>query len=118
MECSRIYRLSLAAARTAVVVLAVAASSDGLACGWAQSDPVKPSQANALIESGLKAYRANQFPQALAHLREAYRLAPRDPRVHLLLGLLEYERDSASLEAQRLMELAAPRFPENLELQL
>src|SRR6185503_7261710 len=43
---------------------------------------------------------------------------PENPQVQLVLGLMLYEQDPASVEAWHLMDLAAPRFPDNSELQL
>ena len=71
-----------------------------------------------LLQEGVAAYRANQLTQALAKLKEANQLAPENPNVRLLLGLMLYEQDPASIEATILMELAAPQFPDNFELQL
>jgi tetratricopeptide (TPR) repeat protein len=74
--------------------------------------------ADELLQEGLQAYRARRLDQALAKLKQAYQLAPRDPKILLVLGLLLYEHDPASVEANQLMESAAAQFPDNLELQL
>jgi tetratricopeptide (TPR) repeat protein len=55
---------------------------------------------------------------ALARLRAAHRARPEDPQAAMALGLLLYQRDNASSEAQRLLASAAPRFPERRDVQL
>jgi len=71
-----------------------------------------------LLQEGLQAYGAHQLTTALAKLRQAYKQAPGNAKVRLALGLILYETDSASAEAQELMESVAPQFPDNFELQL
>jgi Flp pilus assembly protein TadD len=73
---------------------------------------------DGLLQDGLQAYRAHQLSRAITKLRQAYKLAPADPHVRLLLGLMLYDDDSASPEAQGLMESVSTRFPNNVELQL
>jgi tetratricopeptide (TPR) repeat protein len=56
--------------------------------------------------------------EALSRLRALHRSRPDDPDVARDLGLLLYRRDNTSGEAQRLLEVAAPRFPERRDVQL
>jgi tetratricopeptide (TPR) repeat protein len=54
----------------------------------------------------------------LARLRAAQRARPDDPQLALDLGLLLYQRDNASREAQRLLEQASTRFPKRRDVSL
>jgi tetratricopeptide (TPR) repeat protein len=56
--------------------------------------------------------------EALSRLRAAHRARPDDAQVARELGLLLYQRDSASREAQPLLESAAARFPKRRDVQL
>ena len=76
------------------------------------------SSVEGLVQEGLRAYSAHRLDQAILKLKQAYQLAPRNEKVRLFLGLMQYEKDPASLEAQQLMESVVSRFPDNLELQL
>ena len=71
-----------------------------------------------MLQEGLRAYRARQLGQAVAKLKQAYQLAPANPKIRLALSLLLYEHDPASVDANHLMESVAAQFPDNLELQL
>jgi tetratricopeptide (TPR) repeat protein len=71
-----------------------------------------------LLQDGLQAYSAHQLTQAISKLQQAHKLAPGNEKVRLILGLMLYEKDPASLDAQRLMESVSPQFPDNSELQL
>jgi tetratricopeptide (TPR) repeat protein len=76
------------------------------------------SSAERLLQQGLEAYRDHRLTEALSRVREAYQMAPADAKVRLTLGLMLYESDPASPEAQQIMESIVPEFPDNSELQL
>jgi tetratricopeptide (TPR) repeat protein len=54
----------------------------------------------------------------LARLRAAHRARPEDPQAALALGLVLFQRDQASLEAQGLLDLASRRLPERHDVHL
>ena len=102
----------------AIIFLGIVSQGGEFNAAPFQPQGVRSTSAEDLFQEGLQAYRSHQLPQALALLKQAYRLAPDNPKVRLALGLMLYEEDSASLDAQRLMESVALKFPDNLELQL
>jgi tetratricopeptide (TPR) repeat protein len=55
---------------------------------------------------------------AVEKLRQAHKVAPANPHARLYLGLLLYQKDSSSLEAQDLMESVLDQFPTNPDLLL
>jgi tetratricopeptide (TPR) repeat protein len=73
---------------------------------------------DALIKDALAAYRAGRMDEAVGKLREAHRARPEDPYARLYLGLLLYQKDSRSTEAQEMMESVLDRFPTNPDLLL
>lgn len=83
-----------------------------------QPQAARSTSAERLLQEGLQAYRAHQLAPAVAKLKQAYQLAPGNPKIRLTLGLMLYEKDPESLEAQRLMESVTPQFPDNEELQV
>lgn len=83
-----------------------------------QSQTQPADEVERLLQEGVQAYRARQLPQAVAKLKQAHQLVPENSQVHLILGLMLYEENPASPEAQRMMERAAVAYPHNLELQL
>jgi len=74
--------------------------------------------AETTLNAGIEAYQAGKLDQAIARVKEAYALAPRNPQVRLYLGLFLYEKTKDSLEAQRHMESVLEQFPSNTDLQL
>jgi tetratricopeptide (TPR) repeat protein len=54
----------------------------------------------------------------LSRLRAAHRASPDDPQKALELGLLLFQRDKASLEAQGLLDEASRRFPQRHDVHL
>jgi tetratricopeptide (TPR) repeat protein len=85
---------------------------------WLTALPAAAQTAPELTRQAVEAYQAGNLPIAIDKLRQAHKLAPEDAQVKLYLGLLLYEEDSHSPEAQQLMESVAGRFPENVELQV
>lgn len=117
MSSSKVFRFH-PPCRFALVVLCLAFGA-GIAHGTAPQTPADHSvSAERLLREGLQAYRGQQLEQALIKLRQSHQLAPQNQRVRLILGLMLYENDPASLEAQQLMESVAPQFPDNLELRV
>jgi tetratricopeptide (TPR) repeat protein len=72
----------------------------------------------AHLRAGIEAYRAGRLDTAIARLRQAYAASPANAEAQLYLGLFLYEKARDSLEAQKLMEAVADRFPANTDLQL
>jgi len=75
-------------------------------------------QTAAELDAGLRLYRAGNLAQAITRIRHALALAPGDPQIRLYLGLLLYEQDKNSLDAQRFMESVRDQFPAHDDLQL
>lgn len=105
----------LALSRFAIVFLSFLCGAEISSAHTHQSQEASAEQ---LLQEGLQAYQGHDLTQAVARLKQAYQLAPENPELPLILGLMLYEQEPASPEAQRLMELAVPRFPANLELRL
>jgi tetratricopeptide (TPR) repeat protein len=74
--------------------------------------------AEALIRDALAAYQSGQLEVAIEKLRQARKAAPSNPNARLYLGILLYQKDSASMEAQSLMESVLDRYPTNSDLLL
>ena len=55
---------------------------------------------------------------AISALRAVHRAKPNDPKAAMDLGLLLYRQDSASLEAQRLLDKASIMFPKRHDVHL
>jgi tetratricopeptide (TPR) repeat protein len=72
----------------------------------------------SLLGAGMAAFQAGKVDDAVGKLREAYKLAPKDPRVRLYLGLFLYQQSPESAEARGHMESVAEQFPSNTDLQL
>jgi tetratricopeptide (TPR) repeat protein len=85
---------------------------------WLTALPAAAQTPPELTRQAVEAYQAGDLPAAIDKLRQAQKLAPEDAQIRLFLGLLLYEEDSLSREAQLLMESVAGRFLENLELQV
>src|SRR5258708_35757261 len=83
-----------------------------------RSQTSQSTPAERLLQQGLEAYRDHRLAEAISRVREAYKTAPADPKVRLTLGLMLYESDPASPEAQQIMQSIAPEFPDNSDLQL
>jgi tetratricopeptide (TPR) repeat protein len=73
---------------------------------------------DTLIKEALAAYQVGQLDIAIDKLRQARKTAPANAYARLYLGLLLYQKDSSSLEAQGLMESVLDRFPANPDLLL
>jgi tetratricopeptide (TPR) repeat protein len=89
------------------------------------SPPPPPAKAQAseqsvgaLIQKGVEAYRQGHLTEAIQWLKQAHKNAPLHRDAQLLLGLMLYEENSKSIEAQKLMESVAPYFPANRDLQM
>jgi tetratricopeptide (TPR) repeat protein len=102
----------------AIIFLGLFAGGEELSPAPSQPQVVRSASAEGLLQQGLEAYRAHQLTQAVDKLKQAYQLAPGNPKVCLALGLMLYEQDPSSLEAQGLLESVASQFPDNFELQL
>jgi tetratricopeptide (TPR) repeat protein len=87
---------------------------------WSQAPATTQARISedTLIREGLQAYQSGQLDGAIAKFREANRIAPANPHARLYLGLLLYEKDPRSREAQWLMESVAERFPNLPDLHL
>jgi len=64
------------------------------------------------------AYQAGDLTTAAQKLRQARTLSPNDSLVTLYLGLVLYQQDNQSREAQQLLESVADRYLDNAEVQL
>ncbi len=73
---------------------------------------------DTLIKEALAAYQSGQTDIAIDKLRQAHKAEPDNSYARLYLGLLLYQKDPASLEAQGLMESVLDRFPENPDMLL
>jgi tetratricopeptide (TPR) repeat protein len=93
---------------TQIGVLVVLLASSG----FAQTSP------EANLRAGIEAYQAGQLENAIVLVRRAHRADPENPQARLYLGFFLYEKTRDSIEAQRLMESVADRFPANTDLQL
>jgi len=102
----------------AILALNLSCSDGKLIAAQAGPQTSPPLSAESLLQEGLQAYRAHQMTRALSKLQQAYKLSPGNPNVRLILGLMLYEKDPASADAQHLMESVAVQFRDNLELQL
>ncbi len=71
-----------------------------------------------LIRQALQTYQNGNLTGAIDTLRLALKADPADPYAKLYLGLLLYEKDTKSVEAQQLLEASADRFPDNVEVQI
>jgi tetratricopeptide (TPR) repeat protein len=96
-----------------------------LLCLWISSVAAKTratmvevQSEDALIKEALAAYQTGQLEIAIDKLRRAHKTAPANAYARLYLGLLLYQKDSGSLEAQGLMESVLDRFPANPDLLL
>jgi tetratricopeptide (TPR) repeat protein len=87
---------------------------------WSQApaNPTVEQSADTLIKGAIAAYQSGRLEVAIDKLRQAYKAAPANPHAHLYLGLLLYQKDSSSLEAQGLMESVLDQFPTNPDLLL
>lgn len=101
-----------------IIVLSLFLAGAEAGNGFPNRAQVASASVDQLLREGLQAYRDQQLPEALAKLKQAYQLDSRNLKVRLALGLMLYESDPASHEAQQLMESVAPQFPGNFELQL
>jgi tetratricopeptide (TPR) repeat protein len=98
-----------ASSRVLIMVLLLAVLSAGLVQAQTAPDPIR---------EGLEAYLAGDQATALTRLREAHQAKPGDRNARLYLGLVLYEIQHDSPEAQALMESIAESFAENGELQM
>jgi len=71
-----------------------------------------------LTREAVMAYQAGDLPTAIEKLRRARTLTPNDPTVKLYLGLILYQQDTKSREAQHLLESVIDRFLDNSEVQI
>ncbi len=102
----------------AILILGLSGGAGKFMAAQTGSQGSPSPSAEKLLQEGLQAYRAHQMSRALSKLQQAYKLSPGNPNVRLILGLMLYEKDPASLDAQHLMESVALQFHDNLELQL
>ncbi len=89
-----------------------------LTCLLAPLSPAQAPSADALIKEALTAYKSGRIELAIEKLRKAHKSAPANPHARLYLGLLLYQQNPASLEAQGLMESVLDQFPSNPDLLL
>jgi len=87
---------------------------------WSQApaNPAVEQSADTLIKEALAAYQSGRLEVAVEKLRQAHKVAPANPHARLYLGLLLYQEDSSSVEAQGLMESVLDQFPTNPDLLL
>ncbi len=71
-----------------------------------------------LTRQAVMAYQSGDLTAAVQKLREARVLAPSDSVVTLYLGLVLYQQNTQSREAQQLLESVADRYLDNAEVQL
>ncbi len=81
----------------------------------AEPHPLQQS-ADTLIKEALAEFQSGRLEPAIEKLRAAYKGQPQNPFARLYLGLLLYQQDPGSLEAQGLMESVADRFATNPDL--
>ena len=81
------------------------------ACLLAQTSP-------DLTRQAVESYQAGDLTTAIQKLRQARQLAPSDSVVALYLGLMLYQQNTQSREAQQLLESVADRYLDNPEVQL
>jgi Flp pilus assembly protein TadD len=72
----------------------------------------------AALPLGAASAQVATSDDAIVRLRAAQRARPGDAQVALDLGLLLYQRNHSSREAQRLLELASTRFPKRRDVSL
>ncbi len=82
------------------------------------SRPLQGQGADTLIKDALAAYQSGHVDAAIEKLRQAHKAAPSNPSARLYLGILLYQKDPASPEAQGLMESVLDRYPTNSDLLL
>lgn len=71
-----------------------------------------------LTRQAVMAYQADDLTTAIEKLRQARTLSPGDPVVALYLGLVLYQQNTQSREAQQLLESVADRYLDNNEVQM
>jgi tetratricopeptide (TPR) repeat protein len=70
-----------------------------------------------LTRQAVEAYQAGDLTTAIGKLRQARSLSPNDSVVTLYLGLMLYQQDTESREAQQLLESVADLYLDNAEVQ-
>ncbi len=80
--------------------------------------PAQGQTPDTLIKDALAAYQSGHVDAAIEKLRQAHKAEPSNPSARLYLGILLYQKDPASLEAQGLMESVLDRYPTNSDLLL
>jgi tetratricopeptide (TPR) repeat protein len=98
-----------------LAVLAFAVFAFVLQAG-AQQNAAAQQTEDGLIRQALAEYQAGRIEPAIELLREACKLAPANPYARLYLGLLVYQTDPSSQEAQDLMVSVQDKFPTNPDL--
>jgi len=86
--------------------------------GQAPANPTIEQSADTLIKGAIAAYQSGRLEVAIDKLRQAHKVAPANPHARLYLGLLLYQMDPSSVEAQGLMESVLDQFPTNPDLLL
>jgi len=81
------------------------------------SRPILAQTAPELTRQAVMAYQEGDLTTAIQKLRQARTLAPSDSVVTLYLGLVLYQQNSQSREAQQLLESVADRYLDNAEVQ-
>ncbi len=71
-----------------------------------------------LTRQAVVAYQAGDLTSAIQKLRQARAISPSDSVVTLYLGLVLYQQNTQSREAQQLLESVADRYLDNAEVQL
>jgi len=80
--------------------------------------PLLAQTASELTREAVTAYEAGDLTTAIQKLRQARTIAPSDSAVTLFLGLMLYQQNSQSREAQQLLESVADRYLDNAEVQV
>ncbi|RPJ60534.1 MAG: hypothetical protein EHM23_10110 [Acidobacteria bacterium] len=80
--------------------------------------PILAQTAPELTRQAVMAYQAGDLTTAVEKLRQARTLSPSDSLVSLYLGLVLYQQNTQSREAQQLLESVADRYLDNAEVQL
>jgi len=87
-------------------------------CGQTRAGTPVPQSEDPLIREALAAFQSGELDAAIRKLRQAHEIAPANSYASLYLGLMLYQKNSGSLESQRLMESVLDKFPTNQDLLL
>src|SRR5271157_2369343 len=77
------------------------------------AQPILAPNARKLLEKGLEAFRAKDFAQARKHFEKAQAMAPGNPDVQFLMGVLELQEKNVAA-AEEHLEKAIQIFPNHI----